>query len=35
MFSTILSAAVLGMDIIFIHVEVDIAQGLPGFMLVG
>ena len=35
MFSTIISAAVLGMDVALIHVEVDIARGLPGFMLVG
>ncbi len=35
MFSTITSAAILGMDVAIIHVEVDIAQGLPGFMLVG
>ncbi len=35
MFSTITSAAILGMDVVLVHVEVDIAQGLPGFMLVG
>ena len=35
MFSTIISAAILGMEVALIHVEVDIAQGLPGFTLVG
>lgn len=35
MFSTITSAAILGMEAVLIHVEVDIAQGLPSFMLVG
>lgn len=35
MFSTIKSAAILGMEVALIHVEVDIAQGLPGFTLVG
>ncbi len=35
MFSRIMSAAILGMEVALIHVEVDIAQGLPGFILVG
>lgn len=35
MFSTITSAAILGMEVVFVRVEVDIARGLPGFMLVG
>lgn len=35
MFSTIMSAAILGMEVALIHVEVDIARGLPGFILVG
>lgn len=35
MFSTITSAAISGVEAVLIHVEVDIAQGLPGFMLVG
>lgn len=35
MFSTITSAAILGMEVVFVRVEVDIAKGLPGFMLVG
>ncbi|MBR6769856.1 MAG: YifB family Mg chelatase-like AAA ATPase [Lachnospiraceae bacterium] len=35
MYSTIASAAVCGMEIVMVHVEVDIAQGLPGFILVG
>ena len=35
MFSTITSAMISGVEPVFIHVEVDIAHGLPGFMLVG
>lgn len=35
MFSTIISAAVCGINAMIVHVEVDIAHGLPGFMLVG
>lgn len=35
MFSTITSAMIFGVEPVLIHVEVDIAQGLPGFMLVG
>lgn len=35
MFSTIISATVCGIDAVVVHVEVDIAHGLPGFMLVG
>lgn len=35
MYSTIVSAAVCGMEVVMVHVEVDIAQGLPGFILVG
>ena len=35
MFSTILTAAICGMDAVIIHVEVDVSQGLPGFLMVG
>ena len=35
MFSTITSAMIFGVEPVLIHVEIDIAQGLPGFMLVG
>lgn len=35
MISTIVSAAICGMDVILVRVEVDMAQGLPGFMMVG
>lgn len=35
MFSTITSATIFGVEPVLIHVEVDIAHGLPGFMLVG
>lgn len=35
MFSTITSATISGVEPVLIHVEVDIAHGLPGFMLVG
>ena len=35
MFSTILSGAVYGMNSYLVHVEVDMAQGLPCFVMVG
>lgn len=35
MFSTVISGAICGMKVVTVHVEVDLAQGLPGFMLVG
>lgn len=35
MFSTIISAAVCGMEVVTVHAEVDLAQGLPGFLMVG
>lgn len=35
MFSTILSAAIHGIEAVTVHVEVDTARGLPGFMMVG
>lgn len=35
MFSTITSAAICGMEVVTVHVEVDLAQGLPAFILVG
>ena len=35
MVSTVASAALQGMEAVMLHVEVDAAQGLPGFMMVG
>lgn len=35
MFSTVQSAAIHGIEAMVVHVEVDTAQGLPGFMMVG
>lgn len=35
MFSTIVTAAICGMDAVIVHVEVDVSQGLPGFLMVG
>lgn len=35
MFSTIISAAICGMEVVLVHAEVDFAQGLPGFLMVG
>lgn len=35
MFSTITSAAICGMEVVTVRVEVNLAQGLPGFMMVG
>ncbi len=35
MFSTIISAAICGMNAMLVHVEVDMAKGLPGFLMVG
>lgn len=35
MYSTVLSAAVHGMEVNFIHVEADISNGLPVFNMVG
>lgn len=35
MFSTIATAAICGMDAITVHAEVDVSQGLPGFLMVG
>lgn len=35
MFSTIMSAAICGVEAVVVHVEVDVSPGLPGFMMVG
>lgn len=35
MFSTILTAAICGVEAMTVHVEVDVSTGLPGFMMVG
>lgn len=35
MYSSVLSAAVWGMEVYFVRVEVDISQGLPGMEIIG
>lgn len=35
MVSTIITAAICGMEAVVVHVEVDVSAGLPGFMMVG
>ena len=35
MFSTIVTAAICGMEAVTVHVEVDVSAGLPGFLMVG
>lgn len=35
MYSTIISAAICGLEVVTVQVEVDMAQGLPGFLMVG
>lgn len=35
MYSTTISAAICGLEVVAVHVEVDMAQGLPGFQMVG
>lgn len=35
MYSTTISAAICGLEVVTVQVEVDMAQGLPGFMMVG
>ena len=35
MVSTIITAAICGMEAVTVHVEVDVSTGLPGFLMVG
>ena len=35
MYSTVLSAAIHGLEVQFVHVEADISNGLPLFHMVG
>ena len=35
MFASVLSAAILGMEVHPIHVEADVSDGLPSFTMVG
>ena len=35
MFSSVLSAAILGMEILPVRVEADVSDGLPSFSMVG
>lgn len=35
MYSTVISAALYGMEVILVSAEIDISQGLPGFQMVG
>ena len=35
MFSVVSTAAICGMRAVMVRVEVDVSQGLPGFLMVG